>query len=169
MSTDYVALHGMPTCGDPIYDKGTANELVTRMLTINQIAEFYKNGVTVEVVKYSDTKVIYELIVDHLSSWKQKMATSFHTKNAPLEDLILLDKLASVVYKFAQPQFTTEVVDSLIARRMSSALKHTKENILAKPKPTVINPIEDAPAIPQRETMADSFIKHKNGNGRPWR
>jgi len=170
MSIEYIQSFGMPSSGIPELDNETANELVIRMLSVNQMIEFFKNGITVHVVNYKDTKEIYERISDHLNAWKQNLSTSFNIRNAPLEDLVLLDRFANVVYKHAVYQFTTDVVDSIIARRMSSTMRVSRENILAKPKNTVINPadgtekvIEDK--LPERTSMAEVFSQSSSTSG----
>jgi hypothetical protein len=119
-------------------------------------------------VNFKDTKEIYERISDHLNLWKQKLENSFHVKDAPIDDLLLLDKFANVVYKYAAPQFTTEMVDSLIARRMSSAMKFNRQNILSPLKNKVINPIDgtttEESKIPERVSMSDSFLASRPNN-----
>jgi hypothetical protein len=168
MSVEYIEKFGMPASGYEQYDKETANELVTRMLSINDMVEYFRNGVTVHVVNFKDTKEIYERISDHLNLWKQKLENSFHVKDAPIDDLLLLDKFANVVYKYAAPQFTTEMVDSLIARRMSSAMKFNRQNILSPLKNKVINPIDgtttEESKIPERVSMSDSFLASRPNN-----
>ena len=116
MSVEYIKQFGMPSSGVQQYDKETANELIIRPLSISQMADFYKNGVTVHVINIADTKEIYERITDHLNFWKERISISYHIKDAPVDDLLLLDKLANVVYVHAVPQFTTEIVDSILAR-----------------------------------------------------
>ena len=101
MSVDYIRMFGHPASGDDQSDRETANELVIRMLSIEQMAEYYKNGVTVQIVNPKDTKDIYERISAHLLAWKEMMRTSFNNRAAPVDDLLLLDKLATVVYSHA--------------------------------------------------------------------
>ncbi|EKD22636.1 MAG: hypothetical protein ACD_84C00030G0002 [uncultured bacterium] len=163
MSADYIRHFGMPTSGSPSHDAEMANELVVRMLTISEMADYFKQGVTVGVINYADTKDIYEKITDHLNAWKKVISDSFHIRGAPVEDLLLLDKFAAAVYVHAVPQFTTEIVDSLIARKMSTVLKHSRENILSPPKIKVINPAsgeeEAMNKFPERLSMASHFTK----------
>jgi hypothetical protein len=64
------------------------------------------------------------------------------------------------------------MADSLIARRMSTVMRVNRESIMKLPvnKVTTINAIEE----PKRESMAESFSKHRqsavnNGGGGKWR
>lgn len=159
MSIDYIRIFGSPTSGDTTSDYGTTNELITRMLTINQMVEYYKQGITIHVVNYNDTKEIYDRISDHLNAWKTKLNTSFHVREAPIDDLVLLDKFASVVYQHAVRLMDTKYVDSILSRQIAGTLNVTRDNILAplKSMSTTINPIEeDKP--PERLSMASSFV-----------
>jgi hypothetical protein len=171
MSIEYIQKFGMPSSGYANHDKETANELVIRMLTISQMVEYYKNGVTVAVVNHIDTKEIYERISDHLNAWKQNIEVSFHTRDAPVEDLMLLDKFANVVYAHAVYQFTTEIVDSLLSRRLTTVLKTNRQAILAPPVNTTINPVTDtlendrAAVFPERTSMASSFGDNRPSSG----
>ena len=165
MSVEYIKMFGMPTSGDPFEDKATANELITRMLSIDEMIGFFNQGVTVAVVNYKDTKAIYEHITDHLNAWKEKLEVGWHTRNAPIDDLLNMDKFAMSVYRHAVHQFTTETVDSILARRMSSTLRVSRDKIMGgmKPKVVVINADgeKEEPAVPERAGFADTFLNKK--------
>jgi hypothetical protein len=158
---------GVPTSGDPLYDKAMQEERISTMMTIDQMAEYFKRGITVGVVKYADTKLIYEAISNHLQAWKQKLEDGWHTRNAPIEDLILLDKLAMAVYAHARHQFTTEMVDSILARRMAGALRVSRSQIMGNgPKVIEINKDPETgeetreEKLPERQSMAEVFANH---------
>jgi hypothetical protein len=169
MSADYIRHFGFPASGDAQFDQETANELVIRMLSIDQMVEFFKQGVTIHVVNPKDTKEIYERISAHLLAWKETLRTSFNNRAAPIDDLLLLDKFASVVYRHAGPLLTTDDVQSLLARRTSGIMMYNRD--------TILKPINEAgevftPAVPERVSMAESFgstvDSQPRGNNR-WR
>jgi len=113
LGIDKLREQGMPTIFDSGYDQVVANELVTRMLTINEMVEYYKNNVVIYVVNYNDTKVIYDEIMAHLNAWKHYLDTNLMADaDAPIEDLILLDKFANIVYKHATYLFTDDYLNS---------------------------------------------------------
>ena len=155
MSVDYIRMFGHPASGDDQSDRETANELVIRMLSIEQMAEYYKNGVTVQIVNPKDTKDIYERISAHLLAWKEMMRTSFNNRAAPVDDLLLLDKLATVVYSHAGPLLTTTDVQSLLARRTGGVMSISRENIM-KPLNDV-GEVETKKVVPERVSMAEAF------------
>lgn len=177
MSVEYLQHFGMPVSGNPEYDRQIASELVQRMLTIAEMIEFFNNGVTVRVCNYKDTKEIYERISDHLNTWKQHLEESWHTKGAPIDDLILMDKFAVSVYKHAKYQFTQEIVDSLLAKRMSTMFRVSRQQLMGDgPKPKIINAGEkpeekEEKKYPERTSMAEIFASHRaliNG-GAKWK
>lgn len=177
-SIEDVEHFGVPASGDALYDQAMMQEDVQRMLCIDQMVEFFRNGVTVGVLKEKDTKVIYEHITDHLNAWKAKLENGWHISNAPIDDLILMDKFANAVHKHARHHFTTDIVDSILARRMAGSLRVTRDKILGGgPKPKIINKIEgeegkeEEDKFPQRKSMAELFAaKADIANGAPkWR
>ena len=175
-SVDYLQHFGVPASGYAPYDQQTANELVTRMMSIKEMVEFFARGVTIAVVKHSDTKVIYERITDHLQAWKRELETSLHIRNAPLDDLRTMDRFASAVYPHAQQHFTEEIVESLIARRMSSVMRVRRDNILGPP-PEAVRRIrgeadaepQEEPTKPQRVSMAEVFASRQIAGKAKWK
>jgi hypothetical protein len=172
MSISYLQHFGMPTASDPRLDAETSGELITRMLTIEAMAEFFNKGVTIAVCKYEDTKVIYDHISNHLNFWKRQLDTGLNTKNAPFDDLILLDKFANAVYAHAKFQFTQDTVDSILLRQMSGAMSFTKDTLFRKP-PVVLTvnktpEEEQEDKYPERASMAEGFNSRKEIiGGRP--
>lgn len=111
--------YGMPTVFDPECDQVITNQLVIRMLTINEMVEFYKRNVNIYVVKYDDTKLIYEDIMAHLRAWKHYMDTALMSEgDAPIDDLIILDKFANIVYKHATYLFTDDYLETDIVKQL---------------------------------------------------
>lgn len=177
MSLTYLQHFGMPSTGDTRLDQETANELVTRMLSINQMVEYFRAGVNVRVIKVTDTKEIYEHITNHLNAWKYKLENALNVRGAPLDDLVALDSFAVAVYKHARHQFDRQYVDSYLARKMSSTLRVTRDRILKPMEPQVVtingdpNAQEQEKKYPEHESMADVFLGRQRAvNGAPkWR
>lgn len=169
LSVEYIQKFGMPTTGDSQHDRSTANESVIRMLTIAEMVEYFSRGVTIAVCNVKDTKKIYEHITDHLMAWKKELEESIHVRNAPLEDLKRLDKLAHAVYAHAKPQFTSEVVESIINRRIAGASRVPLSRLLAMPdeiKPKELPP--EAMPDPGRVSMADIFAARQQATRSRW-
>lgn len=163
-SEDHLRKYGMPITGLPEYDKGLANELQDRYLSIAQMVEFYKKGVVVRVVKYGDTKRIYERITDHLVAWQEALKWRLNIGNAPLEDLVIMDQFANAVYEHAKYQFEQTVVESLLLRSMTEAVPITAESLMKafqqgdRKKLPIEQQVEaEQNELPKRTPMEDFF------------
>ena len=138
-SIDELREYGMPTVFDKEYDNATANELVIRMLTVNEMVEYYKKNVSIFVVNYDDTKLIYDDIMTHLKAWKHYLDTTLMSSgDAPVEDLILLDKFANIVYKHAVHLFSDDYITSSLFNRMQGVLG-INLSLSKKPEPLTSN------------------------------
>jgi len=124
---------GTPTTGIPHYDNQIKNEWGERWIPIcasedsgiTSMLDLMRRGVPIRL-KQRDiyAKVIYEIIENHLLTWKEYLerASLNVRQKAPFQDLIDLDRLAEVVYKHVEHRFTEEVRDSLLANSMSKIL-----------------------------------------------
>lgn len=155
---------GMPTSGDSFYDREISNEIVQRMLTIAEMEDYFNRGIDVSVVTPSDTKRIYEAVSNHLVAWKNHLQISLNVKDPDIDGLVRLDVFANAIYAHAKRHFSTDVVDSIMARMVSNQ-SQSRESILAlrKNAPLVSNPaIDDKDAkeekTPGRDSMAKIFI-----------
>lgn len=110
---------GLPTTGDARLDQQVHNDLIDRYVTINQMTEWFKNGIPFWVKNHKDTKEIYEVISGYLQCWKEYLDDGINIGGAPIEDLIDLDRLASKVYDHAVEHFTEEYIESKLLRYMN--------------------------------------------------
>lgn len=129
-SSDHIKLFGMPSCGIKEIDRETANERIETYLSINQMIEYFKRGALVGVRKVEDTKTIYERITDHLNAWKRQLQNGLNNGDAPIDDLILMDKFANAVYAHAQYQFTEEIIYSLLLRQIGGIMPFNRDNLI---------------------------------------
>lgn len=161
MSADYIKHFGMPTCFDAEADRAAANELITTMLTINDMVEYFKRGTTVRVVNYADTAKIYERIADHLNAWKHVLETRMNSRNAPIEDLIDLDKFANVVYVHAKHLFTEEIVESILFRQMGSRMRMSADRFIPRRVKEEEKKSDQVEVVETRQGMADIFAAYR--------
>lgn len=171
MSKDYLRIHGVPFTGHVESDRSMHQELVQRMLSINQMTEFFGQGTVISVCKHEDTKRIYEYISNHLKAWKRELEVALDVRNAPLEDLKLLDRLAASVYVHAQEHFTDAVIDSILARRIAGTMRLNRSNfMIPKSGATKINAIEEEPYEPkQHQSMAELLSSHELASRPAWK
>jgi hypothetical protein len=101
MSIEEIEFYGMYSTGDKEYDDALNNEIITRWLSINEMVEYFKRGKPFSIVDSKNTEEIYEIIHKYLLSWKNRLENSLNIGNAPVEDLIALDSMASAVHGYA--------------------------------------------------------------------
>lgn len=135
---DDVRRHGVNVSGIAEIDKDIPNQWMTTMMTVAQMADYFKEGVPIRVIKQSDVKEIYDNISNHIHAWKSRLERGINIGDAPVDDLILLDQFANTVYEHAKYQFTADMVNSLFAQHLSKVQKINASNFFAHgamPKP----------------------------------
>lgn len=161
-SFEYIKLFGTPTTGDPSVDNALRNQRIDSFLTINEMIELYKMGVTIGVKKYADCKVIYTYIEQHLLAWKNKLENGFNVKDAPFDDLIVMNEFATTVWKYTRHILSQEDITQLggLAYEMRKRNLVNVRDVIQKaglPKPEK----KEEKQLPQREGYA-SFFKTKS-------
>ena len=165
MSADYIRHFGVMASGDEMRDRALSSEMVTTMLTIQQMIEYFEKGVTVGVVKYDDTKKIYEYISDHLTAWRQQLEYGLNVRDAPLDDLILMDRFASVVYRHARHLFDEKFVEGILARSLMGSMRLNRTTLIKRLEPEVqaTKESDDPHAhLADRNSLTDLFASHRN-------
>lgn len=156
-SIDHIRHFGVPSVGDPTYDRQMTNERIQTMKTINEMVELFDQGAHIYVVNPKDTKLMYESIEQLLHEWKQKMDGFTPTDTEVVEYLVKLDKLATAVYAHAKPLLDVEVVESWLARQLR---QQGRGRILPRTLDKPIEQHQDEPIAP-REGMADIFNRRR--------
>jgi hypothetical protein len=171
ISLDELRAFGVPTTGDKTMDRNTMAERVERLLSIDQMFEYWRAGVNVSVVKREDTGKIYEYISNHLTAMKKEAEKSFNTSHIPFEDLIALDQFANSVYEYAQYQFTHADMEALLAKKMKSIVRFSPTDILGggrKPLQQAVNQSgdedEDEPQRAKRPSLSEYFTNMSRRN-----
>ena len=111
-------MFGVRAIGDKTLDNALVNERTITWISIDKMVEYFKDGVTVGIVDPEDCKRIYEAISPHLSHWIAHFQRGVNFSNAPVEDLILMDKFAATVYSHAKYHFTTDLMTSGVGEKM---------------------------------------------------
>lgn len=161
-SPEDIRERGVLLSGIKSLDDGLKNDWVKRDLTIDQMVELFKRGVTIRVIADSDVKDIYDTIQTHLTLWVERIRTGLNIRNAPLEDLIYMDRFAAAVYPHAQHQFTQEALTSALGEEMMRVSRINIHNFFVdpmagktQPKPGTVEPEEVR--LPTRPSFEDQF------------
>ncbi len=157
---------GTVISGIESYDADIPNQMQTTYLNIDKMVEYYREGVAVRVCNVADTKEIYEAISAHIYAWKYNLEKGVNIGNAPIDDLILLDRFANTVYEHAKYHFTDDTMDSPFLQQLTSVQRITVSNFFTKgafADQTADNPDgvvminADADKIEDRDSLSDFF------------
>jgi hypothetical protein len=121
-SVEEIKLYGTLTTGNEEVDREMAKNETVVMLHIAQMEDMFNRGYTVAIVKYEDTKTIYQLITNHLIAMRNVMTLSENVTNdvKTLDELIRLDKFAEAIFGHARYQMKSDTPHSKMAQRFSS-------------------------------------------------
>lgn len=160
-------MFGVRAIGDRALDSALLNERTITWISIDKMIDYFKDGVTVGIVDPSDCKKIYEAISPHLNHWIAHFRKGVNFSNAPVEDLILMDKFAATVYGHAKYHFTSEMMASSIGQRLSEFMPLNPMNFF-KSGPVLTNKVKTGfeedklkvsynPKESEHESLADVF------------
>ena len=112
-------------------DRENQRSLSNVHLTINEMVEYYKEGVKIQGIALEDTKTIYEYIQRHLRFWHSEITSKYMMPNSvPNDDLILLDEFANDVYEYAQYFFTNDLMTTELGQSLLGALGPQASSII---------------------------------------
>lgn len=111
---------GVLDSGNRQLNRQMHNDLVTVMIKINDMVEYFKRGVTVTFVNHAETRDAYEIVNNYLMAWKHQIDQGLNLGKVPMDDLFLLDRWAQALYPVAlkfgtQPRTGTSLFASLLA------------------------------------------------------
>jgi hypothetical protein len=151
--------------GDRGIDQMMQNQWITCMLNIDEMVELRKKDIPIKIVYVQDTKTIYECVSYHLQTWLNKLSQGMNVGQAPIDDLIAMDRFANEVYEFAKYQFTKEIVDSVVVKNMESIMAFPAgASDMFNDNRTIEEKEKD---IPRRESLSGSF-KTLDRSRRSW-
>ena len=162
MSTDYVRLFGMPTVGDASLDKAIQQDSVDLYLTINAMVEHFKAGTPVRLRVHADSKMIYDIISTYLVQWKHQLSEGINIGDAPIDDLVTLDRFAASVFPYAVQHFNEEHSTSSLVQGLMGGGRYLSREHLFAPVPT--GP-EDAPAPYKHDSLEQLFAESVQTRG----
>lgn len=162
-SLDHIKTFGVHLTGIPEIDNDKTNEIISVMIPVAKMVECYVNGVSVLVPSSTDIKDIYDTISDHIHAWKKMLQNGINIGDAPIDDLIAMDKFANSIYTYAKYEFTPEILNSIIANQLANVQKVNVTNFFANSPTIVDNDTErgvtriNAEPTPERDSYADFF------------
>jgi hypothetical protein len=157
---------GVVLSGVPEIDRDIRNQWMVTMLSIAQMLEYYKEDVPLRVTSGSDVKEIYQHISDYIYAWKQRLERGINIGDAPIDDLIMLDRFANTVYEHAKYQFTPDIIESIFAKQLGQVQKLNATNFFNNQNmrdtgfstdENGVTRIKPDQEIPDRDSLSDFF------------
>lgn len=113
------------------------SEYLTTYINIDKMLDFFRRGVNFYIVNRSDTVKIYELISEHLDAWCQTIDVGLNIGNAPIEDLIDLDRLADLIYDKAKYKYKEKNLQDFFDSKLASINRFNAFNLFNTPISTM--------------------------------
>ena len=157
-SSYYIETFGFVGTGVPEVDRTLKDEIIDTYINIDKMLDYHRQDIPFRVHNYDDTKIIYELIQEHLEAWKMRLDNAINIADAPIDDLIALDKLATAVYDKARHSYKPEEAGSSFTRFLSRHVTLSSSRLrplTPEVRDVVIGAVEDDK--PKRKELAESF------------
>lgn len=175
-SVDQLRRFGQRVSGIPEIDRHLDRQEIITELSVNAMFEKFRSGVTIKLVNYSDSAEVYRIIHAHLIRWAEYLAGGVNVGSAPLEDLVELDRFASVVYDKAVNVFSEQERSSALAGTFMRVQSINFNNVLTRARKaethvveTMANGVEvmrvkevEGPKIVERTSFKDLFSSRIN-------
>jgi len=98
----FVEEFGLQTSMSEELDNGRMNAPVPARLTVAQMADKARQGAQIALMYPDDSKQIYEWIRDHVNDWHDALLMDPNRRDAPVEDLAILEEFAEQVFPMAR-------------------------------------------------------------------
>ena len=98
-SKEYIEAYGLPFTGDKRMDNAFASEIINKNITIAQMADYYKQGISIRLTSEKDILEIYDTIHQHIKDFNNEVHNSLGFNKIPIEDLRVLSDFASTLYE----------------------------------------------------------------------
>lgn len=156
-SAEDISNFGSYTTLDKGIDSSLTNQWVNVMIPIVKMVEIYQEGGSIRIVDEKDTKIIYELISEHLSLWESTLRTGINIGDAPVSDLLAMDTFAQALYPHAKQHFSQDLIGSILGREMIGMSALNPQNFFVQKKVSSLNDQNDDN---DRASMSDFFKGH---------
>lgn len=163
-SADHIRAFGTPTSGDPLRDRHAANERLETYKSIADMVILHHQGVTVALMRGSDSKIINDLVMEYLSQWKAFIETSMiHNPDAPYEDLVAMEAFLHAILPHAERYKNSKVMEeSWLSKRISSIGSRKVTLKFEPPEQSAAEPLQQGEAPPQpKETAAERLFSNR--------
>ena len=167
-SLQHIEAHGVCITGNRDYDRSVREELCVCYLPISELAVYHDQGVSIFLTNPADAKVIYELVHAHLSNWARYMEEQIGVGDAPIEDLIILDNFANLVYPSAARFYPTGRPEDVFSKATKSITRFYIP-LDQQVKPKVLDPDEEPEAPSRKDGFGELLREYQDIKDFRWK
>ena len=114
-SIEDIIENGSYISGEEDFDHMAAWTRELRMINIVRMATLWNQKANIYLSDVKDSKKIYDAISKHLIAWRIFLTGSYNTViKPPVDDLLLLDQFASMIYEHAKWHFDDEFTSKFL-------------------------------------------------------
>lgn len=154
---------GTATTGNLQEDRAIASSVRDVSITIAGMAMILADGATFALVDARKADEIFEVIQDHLLAWAASIDQSFNRRNAPVDGLRELERLAEYLYPYAMRQRKATGNDSHLNRSLREMISR-RSHFRLQAKKEVKSELEEViPAYKPLAGKMEEKLERRNG------
>ena len=160
LGIDELRRTGVVVTGIREIDRDVQNQWKLTAVNIAKMIAFYKEGIPIRICKEQDVITIYEYVTRHILAWRARLHNSINIGSSPIEDLIVLDGFAAMVFDQAKYNYKPEIAQSAMTAQMRKSVSLNATNFFVPEKlpDKYKEPTEQkTDELPERESLADFF------------
>lgn len=150
-------IRGRPSTGDLELDRMNSNALTTTWMNIARMVEFRTMGVPVRIHSDEDVKTIYEYIQHHLLAWSSKVQRGGNNIDAPLDDLLAMERFAEEIFQHAKWMFGDHNPTQDFTMMLAQLGIRTNRNLFAQTRYVESTAPEETPENMRRASLTSAF------------
>lgn len=105
-SIEEMRTYGTLGTGDKKIDEAQAFSNIYVHLTINDMVEYFRQGIGFRLTQEDDARKIYEAVCNHTAMWRKALEHALNMGDAPVEDFIAMENFAAAIYDKAKFEYT---------------------------------------------------------------
>lgn len=164
LTEDEIRYQGIPSSGDKSVDRVLTNQLITTFISPVKMVKFHADGYPVRIVRANESKIIYDHIQAHLGHWARSLGKSLNLNNAPLDELLAMNKFAQTLFEGVRDHLTVQEEQTSSFMRYIDGFNFTRNRARIQNAGDIARERQEAVRPDYEELFRQSSV----GGNRPW-
>ena len=100
-----IKLLGTYKSGSEEIDRQMMNNWISVYIPAVKIADYFQNGIGVKLTRNTEIQKLYDLYNEFCHYWAEALTMYLNISKAPIDDLILYDRVAGEIFEIAKYEF----------------------------------------------------------------